>query len=67
MRYIDDIIKAVNDHPHLSPIEKWVINNRIERRPTPSEFAQAREAIDDENHLGWTQAGQGMRYFTDKA
>lgn len=42
MRWIDDIIKAVREHPHISPVHKQVLINRIEPKPTAEEIERAR-------------------------
>lgn len=41
MRYIDDIIHAVKEHPGIAPIHKQVIIDRIEKPPTHEELEVA--------------------------
>jgi uncharacterized protein YneF (UPF0154 family) len=41
MRWIDDIIRAVNEHPNISENHKRVLINRIEKPPTQKEIDRA--------------------------
>jgi hypothetical protein len=42
MRWIDDIIRVVNDHPYISSTHKRVLINRIEMEPTREELEAAK-------------------------
>lgn len=46
MRWIDEIIRAVEDHPHISPVHKRVLINRIEQEPTQAELDLAVQQVD---------------------
>jgi hypothetical protein len=46
MRYIDDIIRAVESHPYISRVEKQVLIARIEKVPTPEEIGRAQNIVD---------------------
>lgn len=46
MRYIDSILQAVEDHPYLSPVEKVVLRNRIDVKPTSDELNKAKLSIE---------------------
>jgi hypothetical protein len=47
MRTIDDIIRAVREHPSIPPIHKQVLINRIEPEPTQQEIDLARSQVYD--------------------
>jgi hypothetical protein len=41
VRWIDDIIKTVVEHPYISPTHKQVLITRIEKEPTQEEINKA--------------------------
>lgn len=45
MRYIDDIIRVVNEHPYISPTHKKVLINRIEKEPTREELDEVSKPL----------------------
>lgn len=45
MRYIDEIIARVREHPSISEVHKQVLVNRIEQAPTPAELEKARAQL----------------------
>jgi len=45
MRHVDEIVKVVIRHPHISLIHKQVLITRINKEPTPDELDEARKAI----------------------
>lgn len=42
MRWIDEIIEVVNNHPNISEVHKTVLITRIEQWPTEEEIKDAR-------------------------
>jgi hypothetical protein len=46
MRFIDDIIKVIEEHSGITKIHKRVLINRIERWPTEDELKKAKEEVD---------------------
>jgi hypothetical protein len=47
-KWIDDIIKAVEDHPYISPVHKILLIARIEQNPTKAEIDTAAKRYETE-------------------
>lgn len=47
MRDIDDIITAVEDHPHISRVHKKILVNRLEPAPSIEELERAKAELRD--------------------
>lgn len=45
MRYIDEIIKAIQEHPRITPVHKQVLIDRVEKLPTQEEISQAAKKV----------------------
>lgn len=45
MRWIDDIIKVVQDHPHISEVHKQILIDRIEKPPVQEEINAAAKKV----------------------
>jgi len=44
-RFIDDIIKAIEEHPHISATHKQLLISRIEKPPTKEEIDKAAKEL----------------------
>ncbi len=53
MRDIDEVIEQVNKNCRLNPVEKQVIINRLEKRPTQEELDLAAAQVSAKRHSGW--------------
>ena len=45
MRFIDEVIQYINEHPSISPIHKLILVKRVETWPSEKELFAARKEL----------------------